>query len=143
MKALRIGTRVCAFVMILQALVTAPGAAANCSGKTQDIHRTEILATMTYYAIPGKEDALYQGLARDDETLMRHGVAGYMLFRGPGGSGPAAMWQMTFPNFAAHDAWLKQADKVDPGNPPYMPFVRRMEHRHYTLHDGWFVTLCP
>jgi hypothetical protein len=49
---------------------------------------------------------------------------------------------MTFANAAAHDAWLKQTEKVLPANDAFASSVLRMEHRHYKLNDGWTISPC-
>ena len=67
---------------------------------------------MTYYAKPGHEAALYEGLVAQNSFLTAHHVQAPMLYRGPGRNGPAAFWTITFPSWAAHDAWLKSADAV-------------------------------
>jgi hypothetical protein len=104
---------------------------------------------MTYYARPGKEAALYNALVAQNTLLTTHHIQAPTLYRGPGGDGPAAMWTITFPTWAAHDAWLKSANAVpesasDKANDKIVDTAtRRMEHRHYVLHDGWAVNPCP
>jgi hypothetical protein len=109
----------------------------NCTGKAVNITASGILSTMTYYARPGQESIIYSGLVQESKLLQQHGVQTFQVYRGPGGSGPAAQWQLISADFAAHDAWLKQADKILPGDDPFEASVLRMEHRHYILHDGW------
>lgn len=122
--------------------------AATCSSKPQVLPHSGILATMTYYAKPGQESALYNELVAQNVLLANHHVDVPTLYRGPGGKGPAAMWTMTFPSWAAHDAWLKSADAVpesasDKANDKALgASALRMEHRHYVLHDGWAMNSC-
>jgi hypothetical protein len=139
-------------ILIIFGLMLATGAAsraAGCPSKPQVLPHVGILATMTYYAKPGKEAAIYNGLIAQDTLLTTHHIQTPMLYRGPGGDGPAAMWVITFPSWAAHDAWLKSADAVpesasDKANDKTVEAAtRRMEHRHYVLHDGWAVNSCP
>jgi len=126
------------FALALVAIVSTSAAQAmTCSEKMMKLSASGILSTMTFYARPGQESVIYDGLVQEDKVLQQHGVQAFVVYRGPGGSGPAAQWQLTFPNFAAHDAWLKQADEVLPGGDPFEASVLRMEHRHYLLHDGW------
>jgi hypothetical protein len=123
--------------------------AATCSSKPQTLPHVGILATMTYYAKPGQEAALYNGLVAQNTILTNHHVQAPMLYRGPGGDDPAAMWTIAFPSWAAHDAWLKSADAIPESasekanDKATNAATQRMEHRHYVLHDGWAVTSCP
>jgi hypothetical protein len=89
MNALRTVARVLSFAMVVQALLWDQGQA-KCSDKPQTLHGPAILATMTYYARPGQDNAIYQGLFQQNQMLTKNGVEGFELFRGPGGSGPAA-----------------------------------------------------
>jgi hypothetical protein len=97
---------------------------------------------MTYYAKPGKEDAVYQGVVAEDRLLIKHGVEGFTVLRGPGGTGPAVQWEMTFATMAAHDAWYKQSDKVLPASEAFEASILRMEHLHYKFIDGWTYSPC-
>ena len=97
---------------------------------------------MTYYARLGQENAIYQWLVQENQLLIRHGVEGFTVLRGPGGTGPAAEWEMTFGTMAAHDAWLKQSDKALPAVDAFEASVLRAEHRHYKFLDGWTYSPC-
>jgi hypothetical protein len=125
------------FALAVVAIIsTSPTQAMTCLGKAVSISASGILSTMTYYARPGQESVVYNGLIQESKLLQQHGVQAFQVYRGPGGSGPAAQWQLTSANFAAHDAWLKQVDKILPDTDPFEASVLRMEHRHYVMHDG-------
>jgi hypothetical protein len=137
-------------ILLVLGLMLATGAAsrAACSSKPQALPHAGILATMTYYAKPGAEAALYNGLVAQNTLLTSHHIEAPTLYRGPGGDAPSAMWTITFPSWAAHDSWLKSADAIpesasDKANDKAVEAAtRRMEHRHYVLHDGWAVNSC-
>jgi hypothetical protein len=122
---------------------------AACTKRPHDIKGGSILSTMVYYARPGQENTVYQGIMAQNRLLMANHMQSYTVFRGPGGDQPAVVWAMTMPNFKAHDAWLKAGNNIHE-TPMQMAEDKRLEgatlrvaHYHYILHDGWSQSMCP
>ena len=137
------------FVFALLCTGVSHSATTPCSSKPHAIHSGAILATMSYWARPGKTGELYNALAAENSLLARHGLRRYQLYRSSAGDGPQIVWAIEFPNFKAHDAWLDAAEKIHE-SPSEMAADRRadadsarMVHSHYLLHDGWSVNPCP
>lgn|GEM_PF-4820694 len=123
--------------VLLQLLLLTSIRAATCTDHMTHLTGHPILSTMTYYARPGQENVVYASLVEQNEKLAARGIQTWVLYRGPGGSQPAAFWTLPSADFAAHDAWLKQVEKALPDDPVFDAAVLRMEHRHYVMHDGW------
>lgn len=107
-----------------------------------------MLATMSYWPRPGKADELYQGLVSENQTLAKHGLRQFALYRNSAKDGPALVWAIVFPNAKAHDAWLNAASKIHE-SPSEMAADKRVDgatsrmvHGHYLLQDGFTVTPC-
>lgn len=142
MNAMRTAARVLSILVVLQVFHWNQSQAKPCSDQPQTVHGPSILSTSTYYARPGQEDAIYQGLVQKNQQLKKQGLKGFTVLRGPGGSGPAAEWQMTFETMAAHDTWYKQSSKVFPANDPFDALMLRVDHSHYKFIDGWTFKAC-
>jgi len=142
MNLLRTGAQALAVVAALQILAGSQSQAKSCSDQPTTVNGPLILATTTYYARPGQENTIYQGLIQENQVLTKHGIEGFTVLRGPGGAGPAAEWQMTFATLAAHDAWLKQSTKALPAAESFDAAIFRVEHRHYKIIDGWNYSPC-
>jgi hypothetical protein len=74
--------------------------------------------------------------------LKKHGLEGFTVLRGPGGTGPAAEWRMTFESMAAHDVWYKESNKALPAVDSFEASELRVEHRHYKFLEGWAFSSC-
>jgi hypothetical protein len=140
-----------AVAVLLSAIcsVTAAHAAGQCSSKMQPMRGGSILATMSYWARPGKADALYRGVVTQNDWLARHGVRQYTIYRASGSNGPSVVWAMIFPSFKAHNAWLDATNRIhesptDMANDKQLDAATlRVVHSHYVLHDAWSQTPCP
>jgi len=142
MSALREGMRILSFVVALLVLSWNQSQAKPCSEQPQAVNGPQILSTTTYYARPGQENSIYQGLVQENQLLKKHGLEGFTVLRGPGGTGPAAEWEMTFATMAAHDVWYKESNKALPAVDPFWSSVLRAEHRHYKFLNGWTFPNC-
>jgi hypothetical protein len=116
---------------------------AKCTPKMTRIAGGAILSTETLYARPGQDEALYRATILQNQTLARHHLATYTVYRGPGGTQPAVYWQMTFPNMTAHDAWFKAANNMVESASEKAADNRgeaatlRALHGHYVMKEGF------
>jgi hypothetical protein len=132
---------------IFCSLTATANAAGSCSANPRPIHGGAILATMSYWARPGKADELFRAVSVEDRMIAKNGLQPFRIFRGTGGKGPDVVWAMTFRDFKAHNAWYNATNKIHETPSEIADDKRantdtlRMVHSHYLLHDAW--AACP